>query len=103
MAVSVLPACACAFGLLTLVGFIHEARCSCTASVPVYEQTSPLNLMLPRVGQYADGEELGSAEELLHRIFTTVYMGTANSSPETRQRAATLAEQVSTCSPAVHL
>ena len=47
-----------------------------------------------RIGQYGDGEQLGSPQQLLHRIFTTVYMGTENSSADTRRRAATLAEQV---------
>jgi hypothetical protein len=50
--------------------------------------------LLCRIGQYTEGEQLGSAQQLLHRIFTTVYMGTENSSADTRRRAATLAEQV---------
>ena len=47
-----------------------------------------------RIGQYQEGEELGDAAEFAGRVFSTVYMGTENSSAETRQRAATLAKQV---------
>lgn len=37
---------------------------------------------------------MDSAQELASRIFTTVYMGTVNSSRETRDRATRLAAQV---------
>ena len=37
---------------------------------------------------------MGSAKEFAGRVFTTAYMGTKNSSAETRQRAATLAAEV---------
>ena len=47
-----------------------------------------------RVGQYTEGEQVGSASEFAGRVFTTAYMGTENSSAETRQRAATLAAEV---------
>ena len=46
-----------------------------------------------RLGQYAADEPVDSAPELAHRLLTTVYMGTVNSSSETRSRAADLAEQ----------
>ena len=47
-----------------------------------------------RIGQYSEGEQIGSAEEFASRVFTTAYMGTENSSAETRQRAATLAREI---------
>ena len=37
---------------------------------------------------------MGSAADFAGRVFTTAYMGTENSSAETRQRAATLAAEV---------
>eukprot|EP00898_Chlorokybus_atmophyticus_P003430 jgi/Chlat1/4088/Chrsp26S04007 len=46
------------------------------------------------VGGYADNEKPEDAREFANRIFTTVYMGTENSSAATRQRATRLAEQV---------
>lgn len=49
-----------------------------------------------RVGQYAEGEPFTSASDFSNRIFTTVYMGTVNSSPETRQRAKTLSKEIGT-------
>jgi NAD+ synthase (glutamine-hydrolysing) len=48
-----------------------------------------------RIGQYAQAEQADSAPELAHRLLTTVYMGTVNSSKDTQQRAAALAQQVS--------
>ena len=48
------------------------------------------------MGQYAEGEDITDAAELSSRIFTTVYMGTVNSSRQTRQRAKTLAAEVGT-------
>lgn len=50
-----------------------------------------------RVGQYEDGAEVDSAQDLAHRLLTTVYMGTVNSSAETCSRAAELAAQVHPC------
>ncbi|KAI8470126.1 MAG: glutamine-dependent NAD(+) synthetase with GAT domain-containing protein [Monoraphidium minutum] len=47
-----------------------------------------------RVAKYGEGEAMGGARELAGRLFTTVYMGSANSSKETRDRAALLASQV---------
>lgn len=47
-----------------------------------------------RIGEYSEGEPLGNPSDFLGRIFTTVYMGTVNSSSETRQRAASLAQQI---------
>ena len=47
-----------------------------------------------RIGQYSEGEQIGSAEEFAGRVFTSAYMGTENSSAETRQRAATLAREI---------
>jgi hypothetical protein len=41
-----------------------------------------------------EDEGPASAEELCSRIFVTCYMGTVNSSEETRDRAKLLAEQV---------
>jgi NAD+ synthase (glutamine-hydrolysing) len=47
-----------------------------------------------RIGQYREKEDLGSAQELANRIFSTVYMGTENSSEATRSRAVCLAAEV---------
>ena len=47
-----------------------------------------------RVGQYKEGESIGSPQELANRIFTTCYMGTVNSGSETKDRARKLAEQI---------
>jgi hypothetical protein len=47
-----------------------------------------------RVGQYEAGAAVDSAQDLAHRLLTTVYMGTVNSSAETCSRAAELAAQV---------
>jgi hypothetical protein len=47
-----------------------------------------------RIGGYAEGEVPADASELCGRLLTTVYMGTANSSAETRARAASLAAQL---------
>lgn len=46
------------------------------------------------MGQYKEGEKVGSAQELAHRIFTTVYMGTVNSGSATKDRARNLAKQI---------
>ena len=50
--------------------------------------------MCCRVGQYKEGEKVGSSEELANRIFTTVYMGTVNSGSATKDRARNLAKQI---------
>jgi NAD+ synthase (glutamine-hydrolysing) len=47
-----------------------------------------------RVGQYSPAEKVNSAQQLAGRLLTTVYMGTVNSSRETKDRAASLARQV---------
>lgn len=47
-----------------------------------------------RVGQYDAEEEVTDAKELAGRIFATVYMGTVNSSGETRARAKQLAREI---------
>ena len=47
-----------------------------------------------RVGQYSPSEKVESAQQLAGRLLTTVYMGTVNSSRETKDRAASLARQV---------
>ena len=47
-----------------------------------------------RVGGYATVEVPTSPQEFANRVLTTVYMGSENSSVETRTRAATLAAQV---------
>lgn len=47
-----------------------------------------------RVGQFSASESVGTAHELAGRLLTTVYMGTVNSGKETRDRAASLAQQV---------
>jgi NAD+ synthase (glutamine-hydrolysing) len=39
-----------------------------------------------RIGQYAPGEAVQGAAELAGRLFHTTYMGTVNSSAETRNR-----------------
>lgn len=39
-----------------------------------------------RIGQYGPGEDIGGAAELASRVFTTVYMGTVNSSTDTCRR-----------------
>ena len=46
------------------------------------------------MGQYKEGEKVGSAQELANRIFTTVYMGTVNSGSATKDRARNLAGQI---------
>ena len=38
-----------------------------------------------RIGQYQAGEEV-TAHDLAHRLFHTVFMGTVNSSADTRSR-----------------
>lgn len=47
-----------------------------------------------RIGQYTDDEALTEPRDLANRLLTSVYMGTVNSSPTTRERAARLAKQV---------
>lgn len=47
-----------------------------------------------RIGQYKEGESVGDARDLAGRLFATAYLGTVNSSAETRGRAAALAGQV---------
>ncbi|DBA79501.1 TPA: hypothetical protein ACH3X2_007768 [Trebouxia sp. C0005] len=47
-----------------------------------------------RVGQYKEGEKVGTPQELANRIFTTVYMGTVNSGSATKDRARNLAKQI---------
>ena len=47
-----------------------------------------------RVGQYSPSERVESPQQLAGRLLTTVYMGTVNSSQETKDRAASLARQV---------
>lgn len=47
-----------------------------------------------RIAGYGKDERPKSAEELCSKIFVTCYMGTTNSSEETRDRAALLAKQV---------
>ena len=47
-----------------------------------------------RIANYKVGERPTSAAQLADRIFSTVYMGTINSSDATRQRAKCLAEEV---------
>jgi NAD+ synthase (glutamine-hydrolysing) len=39
-----------------------------------------------RIGKYGDAETVTDPQELASRLFTTVYMGSANSSKETRDR-----------------
>ena len=50
--------------------------------------------MRRRVGQYKEGEKIGTPQELANRIFTTVYMGTVNSGSATKDRARNLAKQI---------
>ncbi|CAN6180172.1 unnamed protein product [Urochloa humidicola] len=47
-----------------------------------------------RIGQYKDGEIPTDSRELAKRLFYTVYMGTENSSEDTRSRAKRLAEEI---------
>ncbi len=47
-----------------------------------------------RIGQYRDGEQVASAQELADRVLHTVYMGTQNSSKSTEDRATRLASQI---------
>lgn len=49
-----------------------------------------------RIGQYAEGESLTTAAEFSSRVLATVYMGTVNSSSETRQRAKKLSKEIGT-------
>ncbi len=39
-----------------------------------------------RLGQYGPGESLSDAHDLANRIFVSIYMGSENSSTETRKR-----------------
>lgn len=39
-----------------------------------------------RIGRYGEGEAVTDARELAGRLFTTVYMGSENSTRETRDR-----------------
>jgi NAD+ synthase (glutamine-hydrolysing) len=47
-----------------------------------------------RIGQYKDGEIPTDSRELAKRLFYTVYMGTENSSEDTRSRAKRLADEI---------
>ncbi|KAM3346793.1 hypothetical protein ACQJBY_021021 [Aegilops geniculata] len=47
-----------------------------------------------RIGQYKDGEFPTDSRELAKRLFYTVYMGTENSSEDTRSRAKRLGEEI---------
>ncbi|GAX84189.1 hypothetical protein CEUSTIGMA_g11612.t1 [Chlamydomonas eustigma] len=47
-----------------------------------------------RIGQYGPDEAVDDAQKLAGRIFCTAYMGTVNSSTETRSRSKILASQV---------
>ena len=47
-----------------------------------------------RIGQYEENEKVEPAADLASRIFSTVYMGTTNSSQETQQRAQHLAFEI---------
>jgi len=47
-----------------------------------------------RVGQYGVDERVDDAQELANRIFVTAYMGSVNSSRETRERSQQLAAEV---------
>eukprot|EP00192_Tetraselmis_astigmatica_P007759 CAMPEP_0117672142 /NCGR_PEP_ID=MMETSP0804-20121206/13736_1 /TAXON_ID=1074897 /ORGANISM="Tetraselmis astigmatica, Strain CCMP880" /LENGTH=695 /DNA_ID=CAMNT_0005480703 /DNA_START=32 /DNA_END=2119 /DNA_ORIENTATION=- len=47
-----------------------------------------------RIGQYSEDEAVDSPQELANRLFVTVYMGTVNSSDETKNRSKDLAQQV---------
>ena len=46
------------------------------------------------MGQYDASAQVKSPQQLAGRLLTTVYMGTVNSSQETKDRAASLARQV---------
>ncbi len=50
-----------------------------------------------RVGQYSASESVSTGEDLAGRLLTTVFMGTVNSSKETKDRATLLAQQVCCC------
>ena len=47
-----------------------------------------------RIGGYAEGEEVTDAQDLAKRVFTSVFMGTANSSVDTRARSKQLAAEI---------
>ena len=47
-----------------------------------------------RIGGYDEGAQIASAQELAGRVFTSVYMGTDNSSAQTRKRSGRLAEEI---------
>ena len=47
-----------------------------------------------RIAQLSDDAPIPSAKELAETIFTTVYLGTENSSSETRARATALAKDI---------
>lgn len=47
-----------------------------------------------RIGQYPENAPIPNAKDLADKIFTTVYMGTVNSSGETCGRSKKLAEEI---------
>lgn len=49
---------------------------------------------LCRIGGYGPTDAVDDPQALAHRVFATVYMGTSNSSKETRERARTLAAEI---------
>ena len=54
----------------------------------------PQLLRICRIGQYKEDEAVQSSKEFASRVFSTVYMGTENSSAETRERAQRLAGEI---------
>ena len=51
-------------------------------------------LVACRIGGYAEGEEVTDAQELAKRVITSVFMGTVNSSVDTRARSKQLAAEI---------
>lgn len=56
-----------------------------------------------RIGQYKNGEFPTDSKEFAKRIFYTVYMGTENSSNDTRSRAKKLADEIGSWHIDVHI
>lgn len=68
--------------------------CMCQMATEAAANDPQVAADVRRVGGFAQDAPLPTAPELAARLLTTVYMGTENSSAETRQRAASLASQI---------
>lgn len=76
------------------VAAIVGCMCQMTYKAAVEEGDMAVLAEVKRVGGYGKEEVPVSPQEFANRVLTTVYMGTENSSVETRARSAALAAQV---------